>query len=563
MKKLKTLLTDIPDKKIRLIFYSVWLLAAVLQAAFTNLLYDEAYYWVCSACSAWGHFYYPPLIDPLIQAGYFLFKSELGVRLFFIILSTGGVYLLEKLLLVRDLKLFYAMMLSLVFFQVTSIIAAPDIPLFFLSVSFYLVFKHFLESDKPHIALLLGLNTALLLLTKYHGILLIGFTFLGNIGFLIRKRKTLIWVFSSVLLFTPHILWQIRNGFPTIMFHLFERPGGGFFEWKNLLDYLPGQLLFAGPLISIPLFIAVFRVKRENRLEASMYFNLIAMYLFFFLVSIYHHIEINWTVVGIPPLVVLAHKSLSSDAGLRKWIYRLLPYSILLMLVFRLLLFFPGWIKDSRLNQELSGYKEWARELKKAADGRPLVFSERYQRVSSYAFYSEDSLLFTINPTQKSDFDFMDYEERIQGKDVLFAARYHFAPAMDSIETSKGIWFLKEIPDFRSYKKFRFLISEEETIGDSLRLRLSPENPYPWPVTFNENPSMAAWLGYAIYKDGEVVKKDTNLYPAADFSKGGVFILPVSTLEKGEYSLIITLKTGWLPEYTLSRVFDFSINLVP
>jgi len=559
--KMKTVTKNaarINDKSLRWIFYSSWLVINILQALFTNLLYDEAYYWVCSGELAWGHFYYPPLIDPLIRAGYSLFHNELGVRFAFILLSTGGIYLLEKLLLRDDLKLYYTLLLSIVFFQVTSIIAAPDIPLFFLSVTFYLFWRRFLEKDSLLLTLALALNTALLLFTKYHGILLIGFTFIGNLAFLLKKKKSYIWIISSVLLFLPHLIWQYKNGFPTVMFHLFERPGGGLFEWKNVLDYIPGQFLFAGPLISILLFIALLKSKREDRYQKTLFFNLTGMYVFFLLVSVYHHVEINWTVIGIAPLILLAHKSISENEKLRKWVFRLLPYSLAIALIFRVLLLFPSWFENSRLSQELYGYKEWSMELKEAASGRPLVFSERYQRVAAYAFYSGDPLYFTLNPTQKSDFDYMDLEEQIQGRDVLFASRYHNTLGMDSLVTVKGTWYLKAISNFRSYKKFRFVLSRETSQNpDTLCLNLQPENPYPWEVSFNENPELPARLGYQLYLDGRLIRNEPACWDAPPYANGGTLCLPIRDLEPGEYKIMITLKTGWLPEYQVSRLFEF------
>ncbi|MFZ5941852.1 MAG: ArnT family glycosyltransferase [Bacteroidota bacterium] len=556
--KIRTAFIRLDDRKLRILFYTFWLTLNLIQALFTNLLYDEAYYWVISGEPDWGHFYSPPLIDLLIRAGYRLFHNELGVRLFFVLLGTSGIWLTEKLLVVKDLKLYYALLLSMVFFQVTGIIAAPDIPLFFLSTTFYLLFRRFLRQPGWINSLLLALNTSLLLFTKYHGILLIGFTFIWNIPYLVRQRQTIVWVVFSILLFFPHILWQIRNGFPTLVFHLFERPGGGLFEWKNILDYIPGQLLFAGPLISIPLFLSLIRLKRENRMEQTMFFNLLAMYGFFFLVSLTNHVEINWTVIGIVPLVVLSQKALSEQEKLRKWIFRLLPYSLLLALIFRILLIFPHLVPGSRLDEELYGYHNWAEQIKEEASGRPVVFMERYQRTSAYAFYSGDSLTYTLNPTQKSDFDLMDMEERIQGKTVLFVSRYHITGDMDTLLTKKGTWYTKEIPNFRSYKKFRFEITGlGDLSSDTLSLFLHPVNPAGTRISFAENSEMPAQIGYRLYQNGSLVFENANLIAATLLAGGGKLELPLQGAEPGEYEVQIILKSGWLPAYPVSRLFHF------
>jgi 4-amino-4-deoxy-L-arabinose transferase-like glycosyltransferase len=66
----------------------------LIQATFTGLLHDEAYYWVWSKHLDWGYFDHPPMIALLIKAGTIIGDTELGVRLIFVILSPLFVYLL-------------------------------------------------------------------------------------------------------------------------------------------------------------------------------------------------------------------------------------------------------------------------------------------------------------------------------------------------------------------------------------------------------------------------------------------------------------------------------------
>ena len=58
-------------------FYCCWLLVNLVQAAGTELLHDEAYYWVYSHYPDWGYFDHPPMIALLIKAGYAIFPNEL------------------------------------------------------------------------------------------------------------------------------------------------------------------------------------------------------------------------------------------------------------------------------------------------------------------------------------------------------------------------------------------------------------------------------------------------------------------------------------------------------
>src|SRR5664280_317445 len=53
----------------------------LLQAGFTPLNNDEAYYWMYSKFLAWGYFDHPPMIALMINIGYTVFLTVLGVRL--------------------------------------------------------------------------------------------------------------------------------------------------------------------------------------------------------------------------------------------------------------------------------------------------------------------------------------------------------------------------------------------------------------------------------------------------------------------------------------------------
>src|SRR5437762_14093265 len=124
----------------RLLFYLAWTILGLIQSRYTELLDDEAYYWVYSRFLDWGYFDHPPMIALLIKIGYAIFPSELGVRLLVAILSTAALWLIEKLLNEKDDKLFYGIALSMGILQLGGIIAAPDVPLMFFTSLFLLFY---------------------------------------------------------------------------------------------------------------------------------------------------------------------------------------------------------------------------------------------------------------------------------------------------------------------------------------------------------------------------------------------------------------------------------------
>ena len=70
----------------------------VLQAHFTELIFDEAYYWHYAQNMAWGYSDHPPMVALLIKVSSFFFEEELGVRFMSCILSVGTLLILWLLI---------------------------------------------------------------------------------------------------------------------------------------------------------------------------------------------------------------------------------------------------------------------------------------------------------------------------------------------------------------------------------------------------------------------------------------------------------------------------------
>src|SRR5688572_29570121 len=106
------------QKHHRFLFYGAWLILALAQSVSTELLADEAYYWVYSRFPAWGYFDHPPMIAVLIKGGYTIFHNELGVRLICALLSTLTILIIEFLTERKNPFLFYTIVLSIGVLQI-------------------------------------------------------------------------------------------------------------------------------------------------------------------------------------------------------------------------------------------------------------------------------------------------------------------------------------------------------------------------------------------------------------------------------------------------------------
>lgn len=200
---------------IRFSFYIAWFVVSILQAGFTELLADEAYYWKYAQDLSWGYFDHPPVVAALIKPGYALLHNEWGVRLFFVLSSMLMIYVLELLVRPRNLKLFYLSVASIGAFHFIGFLALPDMPLLLFTATFLYLYRQYLQRDGWGVSILLAINATLLLLSKYHGILVIGFAVLANLQLLKRKSFWLI-ALLSLNLFIPHIQWQVAHDFPSI-----------------------------------------------------------------------------------------------------------------------------------------------------------------------------------------------------------------------------------------------------------------------------------------------------------------------------------------------------------
>ena len=109
-------------KRIRILFYSSWFIGLLIQAYFTELNEDEAYYWMYSRKLSWGYFDHPPIIALIIKLGYYVFQNELGIRLIPIILSTCSLIIWEKIIQPKEIKIYVLLLLSVGILHLTTLL---------------------------------------------------------------------------------------------------------------------------------------------------------------------------------------------------------------------------------------------------------------------------------------------------------------------------------------------------------------------------------------------------------------------------------------------------------
>lgn len=420
------------SRNARPFFYAAWFLLGLLQAAFTELQDDEAYYWVYARFLEWGYFDHPPLTAVLIRAGAFLFGGELGVRILPLILNTATIAVTESLLQQKNRNLFYAICLSLAAIQVTGNWAVPDVPLLFFTAVFFWCYHRFARSMSFWNTVWLAVAAALLLYTKYHGVLVLAFTLLSNLP-LFRRPQTYMAGLLALVLFAPHLWWQYQHNWISFRYHLFESNVNPY-KISYTTEYILGQLLIAGPLAGPILLAATILCKTKNAVERALQFTGIGILLFFLASTFKGKVEANWTAPVMIPMLVLTHQHLLNRPGMRRWLYRLLPPAIVLVLAVRFIMIVDV-VPAKAVVQRFHAWKGWPDSLKKKTAGSPLVFNNSYQRASKTWFYTGQPT-YSLNHyrERRNNYNFWPVEDSLLGRPVHVLDIYNLENFEDSLQ---------------------------------------------------------------------------------------------------------------------------------
>ncbi len=270
-----------PTNYVRVYFYITWFILGIVQAYFTELLNDEAYYWVYSKNLAWGYFDHPPFIALCVKAGYAFLQNEIGVRIVSITLCTASIYIIEKIIQPRNYLLFASIVFSMGLLHFIGFIAAPDSPLFFFASLYFYCLKKLYKNQSIKWGVMIGIIIALMLYSKYHGILLVLFTILANPNVVLKKyfwSATLI----AILVLVPHIVWLFQNNFEPINYHFFQRDTGPY-SITYLFSYILGLLFIFGPFVGLIFYLACYHLVPKNLFERTLKFSALGILVFFLL----------------------------------------------------------------------------------------------------------------------------------------------------------------------------------------------------------------------------------------------------------------------------------------
>ncbi len=554
-------------------FLAGWTLLNVVQAITAEIHADEAYYWLYSRYLDWGYFDHPPMVALFIRIGDSLVHSEFGVRITTVLSSTVSLYLLW--LIVKkygaEVKWFILVASGMFIFNLYGFMVTPDAPLFLFTTLFYFTYQKYSEKDDLKRALLLALIIAGLLYSKYHGILLVGFTVLSDLT--LFKRKTF-WfiVLASLALYVPHILWQANHGYPSVNYHLFEQTTDHY-NFDQTWTYFPAQILMAGPLVGWLWFYKATRIKVTDRFLRCLLVNAGGTFIFFLISSFRGEVQPQWTLIGFAPLIILALISFKQGNNWQPWVTRLAIINTLFVITIRVLIMTASPL-IRRVGQIKSqfGYRDWTNIIRQKAGNNYVIFNEGFQNPSKYDFYTNSTRGFAYDNRnyRLTQFDIWPIEQDFQHQKAYFVLRNPLKGiSADTLNTPAGTWYGGWVNDMRSYQQVKIELPQYQfnaMPGQKLALRLQITNPYNVAINFgNQGYQHQVVLEACTFvglneQSVQASGQDFHLiYLGPGEGKPYTFNF-TAPLIKGNYTLLFSVRTDPFPGSKNSRIIKLNVE---
>ncbi len=285
-------------------------LARLLTVAVLGLGVDESHYVMYARHPAWGYFDHPPMVAFLALLTRPLGTHPFWIRLGPVMCSAISLLLLRRLALTLGYReraaLFAVIALNLMpGFHIIAPALLPDATLNVFWLTTLIAAVHALRRGSAVAWAITGLAFGLTLLSKYHGVLLVGCLGL----FVLTTPRQRIWIgrphaylagLLGLLVFTPNLLWNMRHEWISYAFQLGHGGGRGIVTWKNLFESIGGQLAFSGPILFL-LPAAAWAAWRDPHIRESGRFLIwtsLPVFVFFCGIGSFGKILPHWPFAG-------------------------------------------------------------------------------------------------------------------------------------------------------------------------------------------------------------------------------------------------------------------------
>lgn len=453
----------------------------LIQSFSTELLSDEAYYWVYRQYMDWGYFDHPPMIAVWNYISSLFFSSgELSVRFFSAFSFSATIYLVWQLIDHPKKKdyigLFWLIVLSTVLFNAYGFVTVPDTPLLFFMALFLLGYKKYLKFQDWLSYTLIAIAMAGMLYSKYQGVLIIFFVLLSNFK-IVKDYKIWIATLGATILFFPHLYWQFANDYPTFRYHLFERSATSSYKLEDTLLHFLNIIVIIGLTFPI-VYKALFKnLKNKDTFNKGVNYVAIGFPIFFFLMSFKGHVQAQWIAPILIPLIIITFNYLIKVPKNKNLFSILALITISITFVIRFLL--ANDVLPFQL--DFHGNKAWVERLDKTLEGRKPIFKDSYQNASTYWFYSGKAPCeYNSWWSRKNHFDLIEHNNFCGDGNAVLIGKKDLKPTADTTITKRGNgkMYIKYLNNYSNRKGLKISFEENIVLKEKNKLKVNVLNPY-------------------------------------------------------------------------------------
>lgn len=526
----------------------------LIQGYATELIADEAYYWAYSNDLDWGYFDHPPMVAIWITiSNFFISSGELSVRFFSSItlsLSFYFVWLTIKHSQKNNYTwLFIILIASTSLFNAYGFITVPDTPLMFFTSLFLLGYRKYIDSKSFWSYCILTLAMTGMLYSKYQGVLVIFFVLLSNIKVL-KDGKIWLVTLCTILLFSPHLYWQISNDFPSFKYHLIERASNSY-KIGNTANHFLNLIAIIGFTFPIVYLAFIKRFKTKNIFEKGLRYMVLGFAIFFFISSFKNHVQAQWIVPISIPLIIIPFKFLIDNPKHLKVFKILASITIIFTVLLRFVM-----TNDTILPKkfEMHSNKQWVNKLNQKIKERTPLFINSYQNTSLYWFYSGNRP-FQMNTwwSRKNQYDLYNFNKNYAIKNpVLVKLNYNSQTTDSIIQKNDRKIYIKEVNTFYDKLHTSFITLPKSIVINKNDTKSS------FPVVINNNTSteINSFLFKVVLRSNE-----KRRWHNASLNDGVITFTPNLKDEfKPTHIQIIGTSNKHIPYVRLSEVIPITYN---
>ena len=464
----------------------------IIQGSYTELLPDEAYYWVYSQYMNWGFFDHPPLVAVWVTISDFLFTEELGVR-FFSAISFSLMMYLVWVTIDHPSKnkyswLFLLLFLSTALLNVYGFITTPDTPLLFFFSLFLWAYKLYLTKKNTLVYFILSIAITGMMYSKYQGILVIFFIFLSNWK-LVKDYKIWLACFGALIFYMPHMYWQYINDFPSIRYHLYERASVATYKFEYTLMHIVNAIAILG-FTFIIIYKAFFKGIKNNDIFHRGLNSIVLGFFFFFLAASFRgHVQAQWIAPIMLPLILITFNYLiEHKKSLNLFCYLALT-NITIILFVRIIIANEGIIP---IKLDFHGNKQWTLKVKKLTKNSEKLFVNSFQNASIYWFYTKEKSHYQKNYLgRKNQYGYIPGNDIFSSDSIAYITRISKEYSEIKMKSSgKDSIFISYLKDYKPLFDLEINFKNSTTIEFNTTMKKSYDvvikNPYSFDINIED-----------------------------------------------------------------------------